>query len=206
MNTKNEHTLIIYSMKNINPDENLENQKITDELNSVNEARLHAKDVSDDDESTSTDDLSPEVLFQKELSDANDKYLRLYAEFDNYKRRTSKERIEFLQTAGKEVIVDLLPTLDDFDRALKAIDQTDNIESIKEGILLVSQKLKKTLQQKGLKEMDSISNPFDEEIHEAITKIPAPNDELKGKVIDEVEKGYYLNDKVIRYAKVVVGS
>jgi len=192
-------------MKNINPDENLENQKITDELNSVNEARLHAKDVSDD-ENNASDELSPETLLKAELNDANDKYLRLYAEFDNYKRRTSKERIDFLQTAGKEVIVDLLPTLDDFDRALKAIDQTDNIESIKEGILLVSQKLKKTLQQKGLKDMDSISKPFDEEIHEAITKIPAPNEDLKGKVIDEVEKGYYLNDKVIRYAKVVVGS
>lgn len=192
-------------MKNINPDENLENQKITDELNSVNEARLHTKDIADD-ESKESDELSPEVLLKTELNDANDKYLRLYAEFDNYKRRTSKERIELLQTAGKEVIVDLLPTLDDFDRALKAIDQTDNIESIKEGILLVSQKLKKTLQQKGLKEMDSISTPFDEEIHEAITKIPAPNEDLKGKVIDEVEKGYYLNDKVIRYAKVVVGS
>lgn len=192
-------------MNNINPDENLENQKITDELNSVNEARKHAKNVSNDD-GNEENELSPETLLKTELEDANNKYLRLYAEFDNYKRRTSKERIEFLQTAGKEVIVDLLPTLDDFDRALKAIDLTDNIESIKEGILLVSQKLRKTLQQKGLKPMESISETFNEDIHEAITKIPAPSDDLKGKVIDEVEKGYYLNDKVIRYAKVVVGS
>lgn len=192
-------------MNNINPDENLENQKITDELNSVNEARKHAKNVSNDD-GNEENELSPEALLKTELEDANNKYLRLYAEFDNYKRRTSKERIEFLQTAGKEVIVDLLPILDDFDRALKAIDLTNNIESIKEGILLVSQKLRKTLQQKGLKPMESISETFNEDIHEAITKIPAPSDDLKGKVIDEVEKGYYLNDKVIRYAKVVVGS
>jgi len=193
-------------MKNINPDENLENQKITEELNSVNEARLHAKDLSNEDDSNEDDGLSPEELLKAELDEANNKYLRLYAEFDNYKRRTSKERVDLLQTAGKEVIGDLLSTLDDFDRALKAMDLTDNVDSIKEGILLVSQKLKKTLQQKGLKEMNSINQPFDADIHEAITRVPAPSDELKGKVIDEVEKGYFLNDKVLRYAKVVVGS
>jgi len=193
-------------MKNINPDENLENQKITEELNSVNEARLHAKDLSNEDDSNEDDGLSPEELLKTELDEANNKYLRLYAEFDNYKRRTSKERVDLLQTAGKEVIGDLLSTLDDFDRALKAMDLTDNVDSIKEGILLVSQKLKNTLQQKGLKEMDSINQPFDADIHEAITKVPAPSDDLKGKVIDEVEKGYFLNGKVLRYAKVVVGS
>jgi len=191
-------------MKNMNPDENLENEKITEELNSVNEARLHVKDIND--EENSDDDLSPEILLKSELDEANNKYLRLYAEFDNYKRRTSRERIELLQSAGKEVISDLLPTLDDFDRALKAMETTDNVEKIKEGILLVSQKLKKTLTQKGLKEMESINQPFDADIHEAITNIPAPSEDMKGKVIDEVEKGYYLNDRVLRYAKVVVGS
>ena|SRR5690606_125276 len=191
-------------MKNMNPDENLENEKITEELNSVNEARLHVKDINDED--NSEDDLSPELLLKSELDEANNKYLRLYAEFDNYKRRTSRERIELLQSAGKEVISDLLPTLDDFDRALKAMDATDNVEKIKEGILLVSQKLKKTLTQKGLKEMESINQVFDADIHEAITNIPAPSEDMKGKVIDEVEKGYYLNDRVLRYAKVVVGS
>jgi len=194
--------------ENTNPEEHLENKKIIDELESVNEARLHSKDDShlNFDETDQTDDLSPELLLKAELKEANDKYLRLYAEFDNYKRRTSKERIEFLQTAGKEVISDLLPTLDDFDRALKAMQLSDSVDSIKEGVILVSQKLKKTLQQKGLKEMESINQPFDAEIHEAITNIPAPTEDLKGKVIDEIEKGYYLNDKVLRYAKVVVGS
>src|SRR5690606_7961869 len=173
---------------------------------SVNEARIHSKNISNDEGSVENDELSPEKLLEAELQEANDKYLRLYAEFDNYKRRTSKERLELLQTAGKEVISDLLSTLDDFDRALKAMETTDNVESIKEGILLVSQKLNKVLQQKGLKAMDSINQPFDADIHEAITKVPAPSEELKGKVIDEIEKGYYLNDKVLRYAKVVVGS
>jgi molecular chaperone GrpE len=184
----------------------LESKKIIDELESVNEARLHSKDDSHLGETDEADDLSPEILLKAELKEANDKYLRLYAEFDNYKRRTSKERIELLQTAGKEVITDLLSTLDDFDRALKAMELSDSVDSIKEGVVLVSQKLKKTLQQKGLKEMEAINQPFDADIHEAITKIPAPTDDLKGKVIDEIEKGYYLNDKVLRYAKVVVGS
>ncbi len=192
-------------LENTNPEEHLENKKIIDELESVNEARLHSKDDSNPDSTDQSDDLSPEIL-KAELEEANNKYLRLYAEFDNYKRRTSKERIELLQTAGKEVIGDLLPTLDDFDRALKAMDLSDSVDSIKEGVVLVSKKLKTTLQQKGLKEMESINQPFDAEIHEAITKIPAPTDDLKGKVVDEIEKGYYLNDKVLRYAKVVVGS
>jgi molecular chaperone GrpE len=190
-------------LENTNPEEHLESKKIIDELESVNEARLHSKD---DSHLSETDDLSPEILLKAELKEANDKYLRLYAEFDNYKRRTSKERIELLQTAGKEVIGDLLSTLDDFDRALKAMELSDSVDSIKEGVVLVSQKLKKALQQKGLKEMEAINQPFDADIHEAITKIPAPTDDLKGKVIDEIEKGYYLNDKVLRYAKVVVGS
>lgn len=152
------------------------------------------------------EDLSPTQLLKTELEDANNKYIRLYAEFDNYKRRTSRERVELLQTAGKDVIVDLLPVLDDLERALKAIDDHANDTSVKEGIQLVANKLKKTLQQKGLKEMESINQPFDADFHEAVTNIPAPSDEMKGKVIDEIVKGYLLNDKVLRYAKVVVGS
>jgi molecular chaperone GrpE len=141
-----------------------------------------------------------------ELSEANDKYLRLYAEFDNFKRRTSKERMELLQTAGRDVIVDLLTVLDDFERATKAMETAADIVSVKEGILLVHSKLKNILANKGLKEMNSIGSPFDADVHEAITNVPAPSENLKGKVIDEVEKGYSLNDKVIRFAKVVVGA
>ena len=151
-------------------------------------------------------ELSAEEKLQQENSVLNDKYLRLFAEFDNYKRRTQKERIELLQTAGKDVVVSLLPVLDDFDRALKATENATEVNAIREGIMLVQTKLKSILTQKGLKEMESLHTLFDTDIHEAITKIPAPTDDLKGKVVDELEKGYTLNDKVIRFAKVVVGA
>lgn len=151
-------------------------------------------------------ELSIEEKLQQENSVLNDKYLRLFAEFDNYKRRTLKERSELLQTAGKDVVVSLLPVLDDFDRALKATETATEVTAIREGIMLVQTKLKSILTQKGLKEMESLHTTFDTDIHEAITKIPAPTDDLKGKVVDELEKGYTLNDKVIRFAKVVVGA
>lgn len=149
---------------------------------------------------------SAEETLRIELADANDKYLRLYAEFDNYKRRTTKERLELLQTAGKDVIVDLLTVLDDFERAAKSMETATDVQAVKEGVTLVQNKLKNILSGKGLKEMNSIGTPFDADIHEAITNIPAPTDDMKGKIVDEVEKGYYLNDKVIRFAKVVVGA
>lgn len=147
-----------------------------------------------------TEKLKAEVAEQK------DKYLRLMAEFENFKRRTSKERLELMQTAGKEVIVSLLDVLDDCDRAEKQMAKTEDVNQIKEGIQLVFNKLKTTLQAKGLKPMESIRADFDVELHEAITEVPVPDETLKGKVIDEVQKGYYLNDKIIRFAKVVVGK
>ncbi|TSD66190.1 nucleotide exchange factor GrpE [Inquilinus sp. KBS0705] len=149
---------------------------------------------------------SPEEVFKQELSLANDKYLRLYAEFDNFRRRTIKEREEARKTEGKDVIVALLPVLDDFERALKAMETATDVAPVKQGIELIQTKLKNALAQKGLKEMVSIGTPFDADLHEAITNIPAPTDDLKGKVIDEMEKGYELNEKVIRFAKVIVGA
>jgi len=175
----------------IQPDEQAENP-LADELN-VNTSEEAAEP-------------SAEAKFKEDLALANDKYLRLYAEFDNYKRRTTKERVELLQTAGKEVIVSMLPVVDDFDRAVKAMENATDISAVKEGVLLVQSKLKNILTQKGLKEMDAKGTTFDADIHEAITNIPAPTDDLKGKVVDELEKGYYLNDKVIRFAKVIVGA
>jgi molecular chaperone GrpE len=151
-------------------------------------------------------ELSVEEKLQQENAALNDKYLRLFAEFDNYKRRTQKERVELLQTAGKDVVVSMLPVLDDFERALKATENATEVNAIRDGIMLVQTKLKNILSQKGLKEMESLNTVFDTDIHEAITKIPAPSDDLKGKVVDELEKGYTLNDKVIRFAKVVVGA
>lgn len=140
-----------------------------------------------------------------ELDSGKDKYLRLVAEFDNFRRRSAKERIETIQTAGKDVIKDLLEVLDDADRAQKQLDSSED-KQVKEGVTLVFNKLRNVLQSKGLKQMDSIGKDFDTDLHEAITEIPAPSEELKGKVVDEVVKGYYLNDKIIRHAKVVVGK
>lgn len=149
---------------------------------------------------------SAEEKLKAELSQANDKYLRLYAEFDNFRRRTIKEREEARKTEGKDIIVALLPVLDDFERALKSMDNATEVIPVKEGVALIQHKLKNILTQKGLKEMQSIGQPFDADIQEAITSIPAPSDDMKGKVVDEMEKGYSLNDTVIRFAKVIVGA
>jgi molecular chaperone GrpE len=143
---------------------------------------------------------------KEELKEAGDKYLRLAAEFDNFKRRNAKERVELIQTAGRDVITDLLEVIDDHDRAQKQLETSEDVQQIKEGVSLIFNKLKNKLQAKGLKPMESVNTDFNPDLHEAITEIPSPSEELKGKVLDEVVKGYYLNDKLIRHAKVVVGK
>lgn len=149
--------------------------------------------------------LSELDALKLELVDQKDKYLRLMADFENFRRRTAKERIELIQTASKEVIVSFLDVLDDCDRAEKQLNSSDDIALQKEGIQLVFNKVRSIMQSKGLKAMESINTPFDVELHEAITEVPVPDD-MKGKVVDEVTKGYLLNDKIIRFAKVVVGK
>lgn len=141
-----------------------------------------------------------------ELEETKDKFLRKVAEFDNFKRRSAKERIELIQTAGREVITELLEVLDDCERAQKQLETSDDAAAIKEGVLLVFNKLRNTLLARGVKPMDTLNQEFNPDLHEAITEIPAPTEKLKGKVIDEVVKGYYLNDKIIRHPKVVVGK
>lgn len=149
----------------------------------------------------------PEIeKLRTELEETRDKFLRKVAEFENFKKRNLKERMELIQTAGKEVIIDLLDVLDDFERAEKQMNNSSDIGEVKEGVLLVFSKLKNLLAAKGLKAMETIQKDFNPDIHEAITEIPAPSEELKGKVLDEIQKGYYLNDKIIRFAKVVVGK
>jgi molecular chaperone GrpE len=142
---------------------------------------------------------------QAELEEQKDKYLRLFAEFDNFKRRNSKERIELIQTAGKDVIISMLAVMDDCDRAEKQLTESSDFASQKEGVQLVFNKLRTTLQARGLTAMESINTEFDVEKHEAITEVEVPANQ-KGKVVDEIEKGYYLNNKIIRFAKVVVGK
>ncbi|PSL05717.1 nucleotide exchange factor GrpE [Cecembia rubra] len=152
-------------------------------------------------------EISKEEKLQMEVEDLKDKYLRLYSEFENYRRRTSKERIDLIKTASEDLIKEILPILDDFERAFKASEKEDDATIVREGNLLVFHKLLKTLENKGIKEMENlIGNPFDPDTQEAITQIPAPTEEMKGMVIDVVEKGYTLSDKVIRYAKVVTGA
>ena len=143
---------------------------------------------------------------KQQLGEQKDQYLRLYAEFDNFKKRTAKERIDWFKTAGQDVIQSLLPVLDDFERAMKNIETSQDVSAVKEGVKLIQHKLLNTLEQRGLQPMESIGKDFNVEEHEAVTEIPAPNDAMKGKVIDEVERGYKLSDKIIRYAKVIVGK
>lgn len=150
-----------------------------------------------------TDSISK---LEAELTIANDKYLRLYSEFENYKRRISKDRIEQSKMAGADIFLSFLPIIDDLERALKSLEDTKDSKSAKEGVKLIYTKIKNITSSKGLKEMDAVGKLFDPEIHDAIANVPAPSDELKGKVIEETEKGYFLNDKVIRHAKVIVGN
>lgn len=141
-----------------------------------------------------------------ELEEAKDKYLRKVAEFENFKRRNAKERMELIQTAGKEVITDLLDVLDDCDRAQKQMENSSDPKEIREGVLLVFNKLRNILQARGLKHMKAINEEFNPDLHEAVAEITAATEEQKEKVLDEISKGYYLNDKIIRHAKVVVGK
>jgi molecular chaperone GrpE len=167
-----------------------------EEVNPQNEENQEVIDSVDKEET------NPEELIQLE----KDKFLRLFAEFENYKKRTTKERIELFKTAGQELMTALLPIMDDFDRGLAEIEKAKDKELLK-GMQLINDKLKNTLIQKGLTKIDvTAGDIFDAEIHEAITQIPSPSEELKGKVIDCVEKGYKLGDKIIRYPKVVIGQ
>ncbi|MCA6364591.1 MAG: nucleotide exchange factor GrpE [Bacteroidetes bacterium] len=153
-----------------------------------------------------TGDAARIAELEQQVATLNDKYLRLYSEFDNYRRRTAKENLELRKTAAEEVIKKLLPVLDDFDRAVRNNATATDLAAVTEGVQLVAGKFHHVLTQQGLEAMNAGGQPFDPEFHEAITEIPAPAPELKGKVVDEVEKGYLLGGKVIRYAKVVVGS
>jgi molecular chaperone GrpE len=139
------------------------------------------------------------------LQEMNDRYLRQLAEFDNFKRRNARERVELIQTAGRDVITDLLDVLDDSERAQQQLDTTEDVKQIKEGVQLVFTKLRNTLSAKGLKPMETIGKDFNPDMHEAITEVVAAAD-MKGKIVAEIQKGYYLNEKIIRFAKVVVGK
>lgn len=152
------------------------------------------------------EELSVEEQLREDLAKEKDKFLRLFAEFENFKKRTSKERMDLFKTAGQEVIVALLPVMDDFDRALKELSKSEDTEMFK-GVELISNKFKETLKNKGLEQIEvQAGDVFDAEVHDAITQIPAPDKKMKGKIIDVVEKGFKLGDRIIRHPKVVVGN
>ncbi len=183
--------------------------EIVQEQNNQNEAVVKNATEAAEQTTESTEpvvEISETEKLTGELAEQKDKYIRLLAEFDNYRRRTAKESIELRLTASRELMTSLLDVLDDCDRAEKQLGTNIDIELQKEGILLVFNKIRNTLASKGLKAMESIHTDFDVEKHEAITEVPAPKKNLIDKVIDEVQKGYYLNDKIIRFAKVVVGK
>lgn len=165
-----------------------------------------APSATDQPQENDTAKVYTEEEYQLKVNELNDKYLRLYSEFDNFRKRTLREKIDLSRTASEDVIKELLPVLDDFDRAISAMQATDQVEAVKEGIQLIHAKMKAVFASKGLQEIKSIGEEFNTDFHEAITSIPAPSKELKNKVVDEIQKGYLLHDKVIRFSKVVTGS
>ena len=183
--------------------ENTENQTEPEAITDNESANEQAQQSTVEEELPQVE-ADPLAVLQQEIAELKDKYLRLFADFENFRRRTSKERIELMSSAGEDILKSVLPVLDDFERGLASMEASTEVEPLKEGVLLVYNKLFKTLEQKGLKPMTSKGEQFDADLHESITQFPA-GDENKGKVVDEIEKGYTLNDKVIRYAKVVVG-
>ena len=186
MNTKKEDTI-----KDIPEDQKEANTENQEEKN---------------EEKTSSPEETKLAELQAKVNELNDKYLRLYSEFDNYRKRVVKERIELIKSGGEDIFKDILPVIDDFERAIKSTNEATEINAVKEGVNLIYNKFKNTLAQKGLEPIESIGKDFNTDMHEAITNMPAPSEDMKGKVIDELEKGYFLNGKVIRFTKVIVGT
>ncbi|MBO4806616.1 MAG: nucleotide exchange factor GrpE [Paludibacteraceae bacterium] len=157
-------------------------------------------------ESEKEEEKDPVAELEAKCQKMHDDYMRLYADFDNYRKRAIKEKADLIKTAAEGVLVDILPLVDDFERAISSMENTESVEGVKEGVSLIYNKLISFLESKGVKAIDAVGQPFNTEFHEAITKFPAPSEEMKGKVIDCTQKGYTLYDKVIRYAKVVYGE
>lgn len=171
-----------------------------------NEEQLHPEAEINSSNEANQAPTEPFLDFETKLKEQEDKFLRLYAEFENYRRRSAREKAEYLSSASQQMIVAMLPILDDFERASKNNEHVNDVAVLKEGFQLIYTKLGQILEAKGLKPIDAINQPFDFNLHEAIANVPVEDESMKGKVIDQVEKGYYLNDKVIRFAKVAVGQ
>ncbi len=188
--------------KNHKPEETQENQNTKN--NAGEQANETVQEENNNNKQSTDTDKTAE--YEATIADLKDKYLRQAAEFDNYRKRVLKEKSELIQNGGESVISSLLPIIDDFERALQNIKKSDDTAALKEGVELIYQKFMKTLESNGLKTIETKEADFNTDFHEAVAMIPAPNDESKGKVVDCVQKGYKLNDKVIRHAKVAVGQ
>jgi len=184
---------------------NVENPEVEEIIEDVEKAD-DSECADTPEESDQVEQLSREEQLEKECAEYKDKYIRLAAEFDNFRRRTLKEKADLIKSGGESIILGMLPVIDDLDRAANAISTAQDVDSVKEGIDLILNKFQSFLKQNGVQEIDADSQEFDIDKHEAITKIPAPSEDLKGKVVDLVQKGYIMHDKVIRYAKVVIGE
>lgn len=178
-------------------DETVAQSKQTEQTNEIDEQETPVAEEQE---------VCNEEILKNQLDEMNDKYIRLVAEFDNYKRRTLRERIELIKSAGEDIFKDILPVIDDVERAIQNIEQSKDIEAVKTGINLIHSKFIDFLKQNGVTVIETTDNEFDLDKHEAVTKIPAPSEELKGKIVDVIKKGYMLNDKVIRYSQVVIGE
>lgn len=187
-----------------NPNERKHTEEEQEELNETTNEK-EAGEVAADHSLPQTEE-DPVALLETELAETKDRLIRLYSEFENYKRRLLKERIEHAKYEGEEIFKTILPVMDDFERAIKSFETTDDVKAVNEGVNLIYNKLKKNLEQKGLKQMNSLKEPFNSDLHDAITNLDVDDPALKGRIVDEIEKGYYYHDKVIRHAKVVVGQ
>ena len=193
----------LFKKKNMKPEEN----KIEDQEELKNNSEdMAAENFNEAKEENKTNNREKDKVQElgEKLAELNDKYLRLYSEFENYRKRTNQEKADLIKYGSEDTIKAILPIVDDYERAIQAFGENEDNAALKEGVVLIYNKLMTTLQQKGLKAIEAKGEKFDENLHEAVAQFPASDDEQKGKVIDEVVKGYYLNDKVIRYSKVVV--
>jgi molecular chaperone GrpE len=188
----------------------IENKEQLEDKDQVQENKAEKEDMNEAEENDlnaiSDEESNPMLELEEKVTAINDKYLRLYSDFENYRKRTAKEKLDLITNGNASLLRKIIPVMDDFERAIESNREITDPEVLKEGFNLIYSKLKRTLEAEGVKEMESTGEPFDVEYHEAITNIPAPDKSLKGKVIDTTEKGYFLNDSVLRYAKVVVGA
>ena len=184
--------------KQVEPDETMQQGQDQEEL--------EKKDTVDETEAEENEEPKKELTAEEKLAELQDRYLRLSAEYDNFRKRTLKEKIDLQKRANENLLQAILPVADDFDRAMQSVDEAKDIKAVKEGMKLISGKFAAFLNQQGVKEIEAVNKEFDTDLHEAITKIPAPSKKLKGKVVEVVQKGYFLNDKVLRFSKVVIGE